>query len=379
MLTLTTKEISLQQHAANKTQAIKAIAEQLNGNGFVTSEYVTGMLNRENQHSTFLGNGIAIPHGTTDTRDLVMKTGVAIHHYPDGIQWDEGNVVYIVIGIAAASDEHLGILRQLTNVLSEDGIEEKLKKATTKDDIIQLLNGEAQLKADVNLALIQLDFPATQMLQLHAVSGGLLTNNGNVDAQFVADLMTKDATRLGNGLWLVSSAVGVKRTGMSIVTTNEICHFKQQPVKGVITIAACNQAHQSLLTTLSELVFHQQQDKILHSTAKQLVDLFTQQVSPETCTQDVFEHIAAFEISNEHGLHARPSAMLVALAKQYKSTISVVNMNGENKPVDAKNVMKVIGLGAKKGHSLKFIVAGADAKDALIAIEQTLSSGFGEE
>lgn len=154
MLTLTKNDITLQQAATDKTTAIKAIAKQLTEKGLVAEKYVDGMLNREQQNSTFLGNGIAIPHGTTDTRELVNKTGVAVHHFPQGVNWGDGNVAYVAIGIAAKSDEHLGILKQLTKVLSADGVEEKLKQAKTEADIIALLNGDVQFEADFDASLI---------------------------------------------------------------------------------------------------------------------------------------------------------------------------------------------------------------------------------
>ncbi len=86
----------------------------------------------------------------------------------------DGNVVYVAIGIAAKSDEHLGILKQLTKVLSADCVEEKLKQAKTEADIIALLNGEVQFEADFDASLIQLLFPASDMIQMSAVAGGLL-------------------------------------------------------------------------------------------------------------------------------------------------------------------------------------------------------------
>lgn len=67
--------------------------------------YVNGMLAREQQTSTFLGNGIAIPHGTTDTRDQVLKP-VCRFQFPQGVLWGEGQVAYVAIGIAASGDEH---------------------------------------------------------------------------------------------------------------------------------------------------------------------------------------------------------------------------------------------------------------------------------
>ena len=375
MLTLTNNDITLQQSAADKATAIKAIAKQLTDNGLVAEQYVKGMLNREKQNSTFLGNGIAIPHGTTDTRDLVNKTGVAVHHFPEGVSWGDGNIVYIAIGIVAKSDEHLGILKQLTKVLSADGVEDKLKKAQTKEDIIKLLNGDVQFEADFSPALIQLNFPATDMIQMSAVAGGLLKNSGNVENQFVAELVTKEPTHLGSGLWLVSGDKGVKRSAMSILTTSEACTFNGLPVKGLIAIAACNGTHGSILNTISQLVFDQQQTQILTLTAPELVDLFAAS-TPQTVVDS--DNLATFKIHNTHGLHARPSAMLVATVKKYKATIKVANIDTDHKFVDAKSLMKVIGLGVKHGDSLQFSADGPDAQEALAAIGEAIASGLSE-
>jgi len=375
MLTLTKNDITLQQSASDKTTAIKAVAKQLTDHGFVTDQYVNGMLNREKQNSTFLGNGIAIPHGTTDTRDLVNKTGVVVHHFPEGVNWGDGNIAYVAIGIAAKSDEHLGILKQLTKVLSADGVEDKLKHAKTQDDIIKLLNGEVQFEAEFTPALIQLNFPATDMIQMSAVAGGLLKNSGSVESQFVAELVTKEATHLGNGLWLVSGNKGVKRSAMSIITTSDVCESNGLPVKGLIAIAACNGAHSSLLNIISQLIFDQQQTTIFNSTSDELVALFADS-APQTVTD--LDNVATFKINNTHGLHARPSAMLVAAVKKYKSTIKVSNIDGENKFVDAKSLMKVIGLGVKHGDSLQFSADGPDAKEALVGIGEAIASGLSE-
>ena len=377
MLKLTNNDITLQQVASDKTVAIKAIAKQLTESGFVGEQYVTGMLNREQQNSTFLGNGIAIPHGTTDTRGLVKKTGVAVHHFPDGVNWGDGNLAYIAIGIAAKSDEHLGILKQLTKVLSADGVEEKLKQAKSKVEIIALLNGDVQFDADFNDALIQLDFPATELIQMAAVAGGLLKNNGNSDSKFVAELVSKKATHLGQGLWLVSSEQSVNRSGMSIITTFEPCDCDGTPVKGLIAIAACNASHQSFLETISQIVFEQKQTQLFNATAQQLIEMFvnskTQKLVPSNAGNEM-----TFKINNAHGLHARPSAMLVATVKKYKATITVKNMDSEAQPVDAKSLMKVIGLGVKHGDTLQFVAEGGDAQEALAGIGEAIASGLSE-
>ncbi|MGR6832067.1 fused PTS fructose transporter subunit IIA/HPr protein [Aliivibrio wodanis] len=377
MLTLTKNDITLQQAATDKTTAIKAIAKQLTEKGLVAEKYVEGMLNREQQNSTFLGNGIAIPHGTTDTRDLVNNTGVAVHHFPQGVNWGDGNVAYVAIGIAAKSDEHLGILKQLTKVLSADGVEEKLKQAKTEADIIALLNGDVQFEADFDASLIQLLFPASDMIQMSAVAGGLLKNSGNAENQFVAELVTKEPTHLGKGLWLVSTDKGVKRSGMSIVTTANGCEFNGLPVKGLIAIASCNASHKSFLTTITKVVSEQQQDSILSATSEQLLAMFSTSTEETTVSVDA-DNTATFKIKNAHGLHARPGAMLVAEAKKYESKITVLNVNGDGKSVNAKSLMKVIALGVKHGHELQFTADGSDAKEALAGIGAAIASGLGE-
>ncbi|PTP33182.1 fused PTS fructose transporter subunit IIA/HPr protein [Vibrio splendidus] len=376
MLKLSKSDITLGQTAEDKFKAIQNIAGDLTAKGLVDSGYVEGMLNRENQNSTFLGNGIAIPHGTTDTRGLVKETGVAVHHFPEGIDWADGNRVYVAIGIAAKSDEHLGILKQLTKVLAADGVEEKLKQAKSEDEIIALLNGEVQLEADLDASLIQLLFPASDMIQMSAVAGGLLKNTGCTDNAFVADLVTKTPTHLGQGLWLLGSDKGVTRTGVSFVSTANHCEFEGTPVKALVAFAACNSAHQSILANLSKMVFEGKQQQLLTADAAQVIGLLKGEAVSKASQDD--DNCAVFKIKNAHGLHARPGAMLVAEAKKFESTIRVSNLDGDGKEVNAKSLMKVIALGVKHGHQLQFVAEGEDAAQALESIGKAIASGLGE-
>ncbi|GAM60584.1 fructose-specific phosphocarrier protein HPr/PTS system [Vibrio ishigakensis] len=375
MLKLTTNDISLSQSAQDKFSAIKAIAASLTDKGLVEQGYVEGMLNRENQNSTFLGNGIAIPHGTTDTRSMVKTTGVAVHHFPQGVDWGDGNQAYVAIGIAAKSDEHLDILKQLTKVLSADGIQERLRDAKDADEIIGLLNGEVQLEAEFDASTIQLGFPATDMVQLSAVAAGLLKNNECASSEFVADIVTKAPTALGNGLWLVGSDKGVSRTGVSFVSSASAFELDGQAVKGLITFAACNGAHANILSNVSKLVFDGSQSKLLDADASSIVSLLT---GGETEAASETGNSAIFKIKNAHGLHARPGAMLVAECKKFESNIRVANLDGDGKVVNAKSLMKVIALGVKHGHQLQFTAEGSDAAEALASIGKAIESGLGE-
>lgn len=376
MLKLNKNDITLSQSATDKFAAIKNIAQSLTDKGLVEQGYVEGMVNRENQNSTFLGNGIAIPHGTTDTRSMVKTTGVAVHHFPQGVDWGDGNTVFVAIGIAAKSDEHLGILKQLTKVLGADGVEERLRNAKNEDEIIALLHGDVQLEADFDASLIQLMFPASDMLQMSAVAGGLLKNTGCADNEFVADLVTKTPTHLGNGLWLIGSDKHVTRTGVSFVSTANDCEYEGQKVRALVAFAACNNAHQPILKTLSNIVFNNEHGKLLDASVEQILALFKGEEVTAASSEE--GNTAVFKIKNSHGLHARPGAMLVAEAKKFESTIRVANLDGDGKTVNAKSLMKVIALGVKHGHQLQFTAEGPDAPQALESIGNAITSGLGE-
>ena len=128
---------------SNKTDAIRQVGELLVGCGNIEPGYIASMLAREKIANTFLGNGIAIPHGIPKDRELIRKTGVAVLQVPAGVEWNAGERVQLVVGIAAKSDEHLEILANLTDVLSEP--EEAARLGATKDasQIVARLSGAA--------------------------------------------------------------------------------------------------------------------------------------------------------------------------------------------------------------------------------------------
>ncbi|STT05314.1 Fructose-specific phosphocarrier protein HPr [Klebsiella pneumoniae] len=187
MFQLSVQDIHPGQQAGNKEEAIRQVAAALVSAGNVADGYVNGMLGREQQTSTFLGNGIAIPHGTTDTRDQVLKTGVQVFQFPQGVTWGEGQTAYVAIGIAASSDEHLGLLRQLTHVLSDDAVAAQLQSATTAEELRALLMGEKQSEAlKLDNETLSLDVAASDLLTLQALNAARLKEVGAVDAAFVS-------------------------------------------------------------------------------------------------------------------------------------------------------------------------------------------------
>ena len=143
MSILSKDRISLQTSAVDKADAIRKAGELLVTTGCVLPEYVEGMLTREQSMSTSLGNGVAIPHGIYENRDHILKTGISVLQLTNGVDWDEGEKVFMVIGIAASSDEHVGVLSSLADVIdNEENLAELLK--TNDPDVVVKYLGEKE-------------------------------------------------------------------------------------------------------------------------------------------------------------------------------------------------------------------------------------------
>lgn len=138
-LELTSSNILLRASARNKEEAIRKAGILLVENGNIEPGYIESMLGREQQANTYLGNGIAIPHGMPKDRDLIKQTGIVVVQIPHGVEWNPGEAVYLVVGIAAKSDEHLGILARLTDVLDDGATAQHLARTEHAHDIIASL------------------------------------------------------------------------------------------------------------------------------------------------------------------------------------------------------------------------------------------------
>lgn len=359
--------------AQNKEEAIRQVAAALTAAGNVSEGYVNGMLAREQQTSTFLGNGIAIPHGTTDTRDLVLKTGVQVFQFPQGIAWGDDQTAYVAIGIAAKSDEHLALLRQLTHVLSDDTIAEQLKTASA-EDLRALLMGEKQAaEFSFDTSLITLNVAASDLITLQAMNAGRLQSAGVVDASYVADVVSSKPLNLGQGIWLSDSSLGNLRSGVAISRAEHAFDHQGESAALLISVSATDERPLEVLGYLSALLQQGKADRLLKADAAGVYALLTSEVDEQA---EVLT--AEFTIRNEHGLHARPGTALVSVIKQFNSDITVTNLDGSGKPANGRSLMKVVALGVKKGHRLRFTASGDDAQQALNAIEEAITSGLGE-
>ncbi|WP_330982475.1 MULTISPECIES: fused PTS fructose transporter subunit IIA/HPr protein [Enterobacterales] len=374
MFQLSAQDIHPGQQAGNKEEAIRQIASALVNAGNVAGGYVDGMLAREQQTSTFLGNGIAIPHGTTDTRDQVLKTGVQVYQFPQGVSWGEGQTAYVAIGIAASSDEHLGLLRQLTHVLSDDSVAEQLKSATTAEELRALLMGEKQSEAlKLDNETLSLDVAATDLVTLQALNAARLKEAGAADAAFVAHVINDKPLNLGQGIWLNDSAEGNLKSAVAVSRAAAPFAVDGQSAALLVTVAMADEQPTSVLNRLSALLLDNKAERLLNADAATLLALLT---SDEAPAEDVLS--AEFVVRNEHGLHARPGTMLVNTIKQFNSDITVTNLDGSGKPANGRSLMKVVALGVKKGHRLRFTAQGEDAQVALNAIGEAIAAGLGE-
>ncbi|NGZ66244.1 PTS mannitol transporter subunit IICBA [Vibrio aestuarianus subsp. cardii] len=137
------ENIHLGLNASSKEEAIRFAGNKLVELGYAEPEYVDAMFEREQMVSTYLGESIAVPHGTVAAKDRVIKTGIVICQYPAGVQFtdDKSDVAKLVIGIAAKNDEHIQVITTITNALDDPEAIEKLTSTKSVSDILDILSG----------------------------------------------------------------------------------------------------------------------------------------------------------------------------------------------------------------------------------------------
>ncbi|PDH77526.1 PTS mannitol transporter subunit IIA [Oenococcus oeni] len=135
--------VLLDQQVTTKKEAIQLAGQLLVKNDYAQPEYIDSMLERETDLSTYMGNFIAIPHGTDDGRKYINKTGISIVQIPMGVNFSSNNesenIVTIVFGIAGLNGEHLDLLSQISIFCSDVNNVVKLADAQSKEEIINLL------------------------------------------------------------------------------------------------------------------------------------------------------------------------------------------------------------------------------------------------
>lgn len=135
---LPAQNVRIVRGGASRDDAIRAAGAVLVDAGAVDAAYVDSMLEREGSVSTYMGNWLAIPHGTNEAKDLILRSAMSLLRYEEPIDWG-GEEARFVVGIAGRGDEHLDILSKIAIVFSDEEEVERLLAAQTPDELVALL------------------------------------------------------------------------------------------------------------------------------------------------------------------------------------------------------------------------------------------------
>jgi len=135
---LSPEMVRIHPGSATRDQAMQEATDLLVAAGAVTPAYYEAMQDRERTVSTFMGSGLAIPHGTNDAKDTVLGSALTFVRYDGGVDWG-GQRATFVVGIAGKGGEHLEILSQIAVLFSDDTEVARLQAATTADQLFSLV------------------------------------------------------------------------------------------------------------------------------------------------------------------------------------------------------------------------------------------------
>ncbi|MBS7525559.1 PTS mannitol transporter subunit IICBA [Fusibacter paucivorans] len=137
--------IILDKASVSKEEAIRYAGQLLVESGYVEANYIEGMLAREEKFTTFIGNGVAIPHGENAVKDSIIASGIVVVQYPNGIDFGSGNIAKLVIGIAGKGNEHLQILSNVAEAIEEDELLNQMLRTKNPDTIYDIFAAEGML------------------------------------------------------------------------------------------------------------------------------------------------------------------------------------------------------------------------------------------
>jgi len=141
---LSERSVRVKAAFASKDDAIRACGELLLEAGHVEPGYVEAMLERDSLSTTYVGNGVAVPHGTKDSKRFIRSTGLAVIQVPDGVDFLKGNTARLLVGLAALGDEHMDILTEIAMICADDARLAMLLSAETPERILAIIAGTAE-------------------------------------------------------------------------------------------------------------------------------------------------------------------------------------------------------------------------------------------
>ena len=122
----------------SKEEAIRRVGQILHDSGYVDVSYIDAMIERENLTTTYMGMGLAIPHGTSEAKAAVIKSGIAVLQYPEGVEFGDEKA-HLIIGIAGVGDSHLEILAKVSEALEDEEVLDRLSKSADASEIYETL------------------------------------------------------------------------------------------------------------------------------------------------------------------------------------------------------------------------------------------------
>lgn len=138
MSILSAEQIRLNVKVNDKYEAIRLAGQMLVDAGHVDQEYIDKMIERENALSTYMGSGLAIPHGTNEAKGMIKSTGLAVLQIPGGVDFGGDEPAVLVVGIAAQNGEHMEILTSVAMVCSDEDSMESIRTAKSAEEILNI-------------------------------------------------------------------------------------------------------------------------------------------------------------------------------------------------------------------------------------------------
>ncbi|CUH97350.1 hypothetical protein P22_3477 [Propionispora sp. 2/2-37] len=132
------ENIAINLDKKSKEEAVIAAGRMLAERGYVKDSYIKGMLEREKVCNTYIGNGVAIPHGTNGSKQDILKSGIVVMQYKDGIEYGE-ETAYLIIGIAGVGEEHLSILSKIALTIQDASTVERLVQSNQIKEVYEIL------------------------------------------------------------------------------------------------------------------------------------------------------------------------------------------------------------------------------------------------
>ena len=138
MSILSKEKVRLNAAAADKYEAIRLAGQLLVDAGHVPAEYVEAMIQRENTASTYLGSGLAMPHGTNEAKGLIRSTGMSVIVPAEPVDFGGDEPARLIIGLAAVGDEHMEVLSSVAMLVSEEEDLERILNASSEEELLRI-------------------------------------------------------------------------------------------------------------------------------------------------------------------------------------------------------------------------------------------------